>query len=104
MDGDRYVGTAIPHSEFGDPECWGCLNGIVRGDIALIECNECGAVVRTVAAGEIEKALHEMELSMDVASAECCHCGAVNLRPGFSRLLVLTCDKCGEVTKFSNDP
>jgi hypothetical protein len=57
-----------------------------------------------VAAGELEKALHEMELSMDIASATCSHCGAVDLRPGFSRLLVLTCDECGEVTKFSNDP
>src|ERR1700739_2608130 len=98
------IPTTIPHSDFGDPECWGCLNGKVRGDIAVIECNECSAIVRTVTATDLEKTLHEMELSLDIASAACAHCGAVHLRPGFSRLLVFTCDECGKVTKLSDDP
>ena len=104
MDADRYVGTAIPHSDFGDPECGGCLNGVVRGDFAVIQCNECGAIIQSVVAGEIEKALHEMELSLDVASAICSHCGAVHLAPGFAHLLVFICDECGEVTSLSDDP
>lgn len=104
MDGDRYVGTAIPHSDFGDPDCCGCLNGIVRGDVAVIECNECSAIVRTVAAAEVEKTLHEMELSLDIATAACAHCGAVHLSPGFSHLLVFTCEECGEVTTVSDQP
>jgi ribosomal protein S27E len=102
MSADRYVGTAIPHSDFGDPECCGCLNGIYRGDIAVIECNECGAIIRTVAADEIEKALHEIEQSMDLATAICSHCGATHISPGFSRLLVFTCEECGKVTTFSD--
>jgi hypothetical protein len=104
MTTDGEIPTTIPHSDFGDPECWGCLNGIIRGDIALIECNECGVVIRTVAAADLEKTLREMELSLDIASAACAHCGAVHLSPGFSRLLAFTCDECGGVTKLSEDP
>jgi ribosomal protein S27E len=104
MNADRELPTTIPHSDFGDPECWGCLNGIIRGEIAVIECNECGTIIRTVAAGELQKALHEMELTLDIASAACVHCGAVHLRPCLSRLLVFTSEECGTVTKLSCDP
>jgi hypothetical protein len=33
------VGTIIPHSSFGDPDCCGCLNGIIHGGQADIVCN-----------------------------------------------------------------
>ncbi len=65
---------------------------------------QCSKVIRTVAAPDLEKTLHEMELSLDIASATCAHCGAVHLRPGLSRLLAFTCDECGAVTKLSDDP
>jgi hypothetical protein len=42
------IATMLPHQSFGDPDCCGCLNGVVRGDQADIVCNECEAVVRTV--------------------------------------------------------
>jgi hypothetical protein len=41
------VSTTIPHSNFGDPECCGCLTAVIRDDLAVISCNECAAVVRT---------------------------------------------------------
>jgi hypothetical protein len=41
MDG-RVIGTVLPHSSFGAPDCSGCLNGITRGEQADIVCNECG--------------------------------------------------------------
>jgi hypothetical protein len=104
MTTDGKIPTTIPHSDFGDPECWGCLNGIIRGDIAVIECNECSKVIRTVAATDREKTLHEMELSLDIASATCAHCRAVHLSPGFFHLLVFTCEECGEVTTVSDQP
>jgi hypothetical protein len=31
----------LPHSDFGDPDCGGCLNGVIRGDQADIVCKEC---------------------------------------------------------------
>jgi hypothetical protein len=36
------IETTMPHSDFGDPDCSGCLNGVIRGDQADIVCNECG--------------------------------------------------------------
>jgi hypothetical protein len=90
------IGTAIPHAEFGDPECCGCLNGIITGDTAEIVCNECNAIVRRVPASELRVVLSEMELVLDVASSSCPHCGAVNLFPGFTKMHAFTCRECGE--------
>jgi hypothetical protein len=103
-DDEQKIATTLPHSSFGAPACCGCLDGIVRGDQADIVCNECDAVIRTVLAAELQKTLDEMELSLEVASAQCAHCGAVNLRSGFSQLFAFTCQECGEVTKLSDDP
>ena len=75
----------IPHSDFGDAGCCGCLFGVTQGDLAKIVCNECQVVVRTVPASDLQRTLDEMELEGDVASAVCPHCGATHLAPGFSR-------------------
>jgi hypothetical protein len=65
----------IPHSDFGDPDCCGCLFGVVQGDLAVIVCNECRVVVRTFAPADLQRTLDEMELEGDVASAVCPYCG-----------------------------
>ena len=49
----RVVGTTLPHSEFGAPDCCGRLNGITRWNEADIVCNECGEVIRTVPAKDL---------------------------------------------------
>jgi hypothetical protein len=95
MGGDDVRATVIPHSDFGDAECCGCLCGIVQGEDAEVVCNECGIVVRRVRAAELDKTLNEMELSLEVASAMCQHCGSVNLVPGFSQILAFVCQNCG---------
>ena len=93
MYGDEIVGTTISHSDFGDPECCGCLNGIIERDRADIVCNECGAIVATVATGALRRTLDQMELTLDVATAICPHCGAVHMSSGLSKLIafVLLC-------------
>jgi hypothetical protein len=96
MDDNEIIGTMLPPADFGDPDCCGCLNGITRGEQADLGCNECWAVVRTMAAAELERTIHEMELSLDVATARCPHCGAVHFAPGFSELYAFVCDGCGE--------
>jgi phage FluMu protein Com len=89
------IGTTIPHSDFGDPECCGCLNGIEDGDVARIVCNECAVVVRMVPAADLQKALDAMELEMDFATAKCPHCGAVNILTGFTEMIAFICKECG---------
>jgi hypothetical protein len=94
----------IPHSNFGDPECCGCLFGVVQGDLAEIVCNECLVVVRRVPVSDLRRTLDEMELAGDVASALCPHCGATHLVPGFSTLMAFVCDYCGKAVQLSDDP
>jgi uncharacterized protein (DUF983 family) len=86
----------LPHSDFGDPECCGCLYGIVGDGEAEIVCNECGLVIRTVPAADLQRTLDEMELTLSVCSELCPKCGKVNLFPGFSRMVLYTCKECGE--------
>jgi hypothetical protein len=80
----------------------GCLNGVARGDQADIVCNECGTVVRTVPAGDLQRTFDEMELTLETASEMCPHCGKVNLFPGFSRIQTYICCECGEAVSLSD--
>src|SRR5215471_15546803 len=98
------IGTTLPHESFGDPDCCGCLNGVVRGDQADIVCNECASVVRTVPAADLQQTLTEMELSLEVCSELCPQCGAANVFPGFSAMMAFTCQECGKVVRLSDDP
>jgi uncharacterized protein (DUF983 family) len=61
-------------------------------------------VIRTVPVADLRQILDEMELTLDLSSAECPRCGAVNLLPGFSKVLAFTCKECGEVTTLADDP
>ena len=97
----EYPEYILPHSEFGDPECCGLLFPVERGDLADITCNECGKIFRTVRVGDLWRALDEMELSLAVASEKCPHCGAVNLFPGFSRMLAYICRECRKSVRVS---
>jgi uncharacterized protein (DUF983 family) len=85
----------VPHADFGATDCGGCLDGIIRGDQASIECNECGAVVRTVAAADLQRTLDVMELSLGMCTEMCPHCGKVNVFPGFTKMTAYTCWECG---------
>ena len=95
MKPDRVIGTTIPHSSFGGPDCCGCLDGLILGDRAAIECNECGAVISAPSVSNLQRTLDEMELSLVCASAICPHCRAVNLFPGFDEILAFVCNECG---------
>ncbi len=64
--------------------------------MADIICNECEAVVQTVPTADLRRTLDEMESTLDVASAQCPHCGNVNLFPGFLEMLAFVCQECGE--------
>jgi hypothetical protein len=99
VDDEQIVGTTLPHSSFRDPDCCGCLNGIIRRDQASIVCNECEAVIRTVPSAELRKTLTEMELTLAICTEICPHCGSVNVLPGFSKVTAFTCRECGEIVR-----
>jgi len=86
-------------ADFGAPDCGGCLVANVRGDQAEITCNECGTILRTVAVGDLQRTLDEMELSLEMCSAICPHCGNVNVFPGFSEMIAYTCPECGRAVE-----
>jgi hypothetical protein len=104
VNAEHERGPIIPHSDFGDADCCGCLFGVSSGDQADIVCNECNVIVRTVPVADLARTLRDMELQGDVASAMCPHCGAVHLAPGFSKLIAFVCDECGETVRLSDDP
>jgi ribosomal protein S27AE len=60
-------------------------------------------LVRAVPAADLERTLDQMELTLDVSAEKCPHCGAVNLLPGFSRVIVFTCENCGTAVRLGND-
>jgi len=98
-------GPILPHQDFGDPECCGTLWPLIREDqpdTADIICNECDVVVKTVAVADLQRTLDEMELTLDVCTAKCPHCGKVNVFTGFSEMLAYTCRECGAAVKVSD--
>jgi len=52
----------ILHAEFGEPHCPGLLYAVLRdgGDLVDFECNDCGAIVRTVPASESAATIEAM--------------------------------------------
>jgi hypothetical protein len=94
--------TTLPHSEFGDPECCGCLDAFIHGDVSEIICKECDSLIRTVPTADLEMTLSEMELTLDFCSEKCPHCYSVNLISGFSQMSAYTFKNCGELVR-SND-
>jgi hypothetical protein len=87
---------AVPHSEFGDKECCGCLIVVERGSQAELVCNECGVLVRVVPTAAVEQTLLEMAMARGVCSAICPHCGGLNTFPGWNIIQAYICRECGE--------
>jgi Zn finger protein HypA/HybF involved in hydrogenase expression len=104
VENEQIVRTVIPHADYGDPDCWGCLNAVLNGDTAKVFCNLCDATVRIVAAADLQRTLDEMQLALDVATAKCPSCEAVHVASGFSELIAFKCDNCGRTVKLKNDP
>jgi hypothetical protein len=86
----------IPHEHVAKVECCGCLMARARDDQADILCNECGAIIRTVAVGEVLSAMLELARTDLICSATCTHCGALNAFPEVSSIIAFVCGECGE--------
>ncbi len=90
------VPIIVPHEEHGDAECCGCLMPIMRGDQADLVCNECGAVVGTVAASEVEHTLLQMAMAAGMCNEVCPICGGLNTFLGFTAMESYICRHCSE--------
>lgn len=77
-------------------DCCECLFVLASGDQVEIVCNECGAVTRAVAVGDVERVMSELAQTDTICSARCPHCGEVNTFPGFSTIEASVCSHCGE--------
>lgn len=86
----------VAHSDYGDTDCCGILMPVPRGDREDLTCNECGAVVDIVEAGQAEGTLLRMALSAGVCSEACPRCAGVNIFPGFTSMEAYTCRHCGQ--------
>jgi hypothetical protein len=101
MDPDRAELPIVPHEVAGDPDCCRCIIVVARGDQGDLICNECRALIATVAAADIEKTLMAFLLSQPVSSATCPHCGALNTLLGFATIDAFVCQECGEGTSIA---
>jgi hypothetical protein len=86
----------IPHEDVADVDCCGCLMIRLREGEADILCNECGAIIRKVAATEVKAALLEMSQTDTICTVHCTHCGALNSFPRFSTIEAFICSERGE--------
>lgn len=90
------IATTIPHSDFDDPECCGCLSVVGRtGMTADFVCSECGAIVACARLDDTEAAIHTLELNAGATTALCGHCGSMNIIVGLSRAYAFVCKRCG---------
>jgi hypothetical protein len=104
--GSRYEGfiaTRLPHRLFGNRDCPGFLLGIPDGTQANIACNQCGALVRTLLAPELQRAIDEMEKLVDLGTLVCPHCCTANQLVGCSRTIVYTCRQCGKQVQVDSE-
>jgi hypothetical protein len=93
--GFENIVSIMTHSEFGDPDCCGCLVGfVIDQERATIDCDECAAVVRTVPTLDLQKAIDEMELGLVFATPVCPFCKSVNLFSGFTEMFAFRCQEC----------
>ena len=81
------------------------FRGVTPGPIRLILAHpQCSSANRAFFVSyrihspndEQHRSFQRWPLSLDVASEQCPHCGAVNLFPGFSRMMAYFCREHGE--------
>ncbi len=96
MGADEIINTGFPHFEFGDPACSGLLRAFIEAGRAYIICQDCGKLIQSLAESDLRRVLHEMELTLDLATELCPHCGAANLFPGSATVAAYICVECAK--------
>ena len=68
---------------------------VEHGEMADLECNECGIVTKSVPGHVAESTLIEMSMALTFGTETCPECGELNTFPGFDSMLAFTCRHCG---------
>ena len=84
----------IPHRDVDGADCCGCLIVVEHANRAEIRCNECNALVGSVAVEDVERVMAELARTDTVSSTRCTHCGALNTFPGWSVIEAFVCSHC----------
>jgi len=85
----------VPHEVATGADFDGCLIVEEHGGMADLKCNSCGAVVDTVPIHQAGPRLMELA-SVEICSAQCPHCGAMNTFRGVSVIEAFVCRERGE--------
>jgi hypothetical protein len=51
---------------------------------------------------EVNRTVDDMELSLEICTGMCPHCGNVNIFPGFEEMIAYTCQECGRAIEIGN--
>ena len=51
---------------------------------------------------EVNRTLGDMELSLEICTGLCPHCGNVNIFAGFEEMIAYTCQECGRAVETGN--
>jgi len=51
---------------------------------------------------EVNRTLDNMELSLEMCTEMCPHCGNVNIFPGLTEMIAYTCQECGRAVEIGN--
>ena len=94
----------IPHENVVDLDCCGCLVVKMHDQTADIVCNECGALIETIPALEVKRALARLAQTDIVATARCPYCGAVNSFLGMEAIEAFVCRECVEGVDNTSGP
>jgi hypothetical protein len=59
--------------------------------------------IRAALSGEeVNRTLDDMELSLEICTEMCPHCGNVNIFPGVREMIAYTCQECGRAVEISS--
>jgi len=90
------MGTTIPHSDFNNPDCCGCLVAFIKNGIAMFTCNECSAVIACCREDNLNHVIHELQLSAPWIVEICPYCQHTQLFNGLSSVSAYVCERCGK--------
>ena len=84
----------MPHSDYGDSECCGCLFPAEHDGKVDLTCNECGVVLCSIPVHEVEMRMLQMAIALGFCSEIRPYCKEVSTLLGYDCVLAYVCRHC----------